>query len=289
MDNHRDQSQVPSVPLDLVGRLAAELEPTRSIPYKRVGDRELLLHLFHPRGWAPTDRRPCFLAIHGGGWTGMSPRRMYPFAAHFARRGMVGVSVQYRLADPAAGVTVFECVQDARSAMRYVRTHARELGIEADRIVAFGGSAGGHLAAATGMFDDVNEPTDDAGICPVPQAMVLIFPVIDTSPAGYGNKLIGERWRELSPLHRVRPGLPPTLLFHGTGDAVTPFTGAQAFHDAMRQAGNRCELDAHDGGGHGYLMRDRSLLTAMLRKTETFLVSLGMLPASGRGGARGRR
>ena len=70
------------------------------------------------------------------------------------------------------------------------------------------------------------------------------FPVIDTSQDGYGIAKIGARWREISPLHRVHPGVPPTILFHGTDDTVTPFAGAEAFRDAMLKAGNRCELVA---------------------------------------------
>ncbi len=276
--DRENNTMVPATgPLDVVGRLAAELEPTRSVVYKRVGERELLLHLFEPPGYAATDRRPCFLAIHGGGWTGMLPRRMYPFAAHFASLGLVGISVQYRLADVAAGITVFDCVRDARSAMRYVRAQAEGLGIDPARIVASGGSAGGHLAAATAQFDDINDATDDLGISPTPAALVLLFPVIDTSPAGYGAGLIGERWQELSPRHHVRPGLPPTLIFHGTGDTVTPFAGAHAFHEAMHAAGNRCEISVHEGSEHGYLMRDRAIYDATLRTTEAFLASVGLM------------
>jgi acetyl esterase len=266
-----------ALPADVVGRLAAVLEPTRDVVYKRAGGRELRLYFFEPSGVAVTDKRPCFLAIHGGGWTGMTPRRMYPFSAHFASLGMVGISIQYRLANPAASVTVFDCVRDARSAMRYVRAHAGELGVDPDRIVAFGGSAGGHLAAATAMFPEVNEETDDLRVSADPAALVLIFPVIDTSSEGYGNALIGESWRSLSPLHRVRPGLPPTLIFHGTGDTVTPFAGARAFHEAMVKAGNRCDLDVNEGGEHGYLMRDRGLLEATLGRTESFLMSVGCM------------
>jgi acetyl esterase/lipase len=71
--------------------------------------------------------------------------------------------------------------------------------------------------------------------------------------------------------------LPPTLVFHGTGDTVTPFAGAKAFHEAMRRAGNRCELDVHEGGVHGYLMRDRALFDDTLRKSDAFLRMHGLL------------
>lgn len=275
------QAQTPkAMAMDYIGRIAAKLEPSRVIAYKKVGERTLHLNVFDPEGWKPTDRRACFLTIHGGGWTGLDPRRQYPFAAHFARLGMVGISVQYRLARPNSDVTVFDCVKDARSSLRYVRSHAAELGIDPQKIVVNGGSAGGHLAAATALFDGVDDPNDDASVSCVPNAMVLFFPVIDTSLEGYGNKLAGPQWREISPLHRVRPGAVPTILFHGDADTVTPFKGAAAFRDAMLKAGNRCELDVRHGATHGYLMRERDACEDALRKTETFLQSLKLLPAT---------
>lgn len=263
--------------LDYVGALAAKLEPTRVVVYKQVGDRRLHLNIFEPEGHRRTDCRACFLTIHGGGWTGLEPRRQYPFAAHFAKLGWVGISVEYRLAKPGSGTTVFDCVKDSRSALRYVRAHAAELGIDPQQIVANGGSAGGHLAAGTALFDGVDEAGEDNSVSSTPQALVLYFPVIDTSQAGYGHARLGARWDELSPLHRVRPSVPPVIIFHGTGDTVTPIAGAQAFRDAMLKAGNRCELVATEGAAHGYLMRDRALYEETLRQTEAFLASLGLL------------
>jgi acetyl esterase len=260
--------------LDYVGQLAAKLKPTRVVVYKQIGGRKLHLNIFEPEGHRATDHRACFLSIHGGGWTGLEPRRQYPFAAHFAQLGLVGISVEYRLAKPGSGTTVFDCVKDSRSAMRFVRTHAAELGVDPLKIVANGGSAGGHLAAGTALFDGVDEADDDTSVSCVPQALVLCFPVIDTSTSGYGNAKLGTRWQDLSPLHRVRPGAPPTIIFHGTGDTVTPYAGAEAFRDAMLKTGNRCELVTTAGAAHGYLMRDRSKYEEALRKTEAFLASL---------------
>lgn len=272
----------PKKPLDYVGQLAAGLEPARVVVYKQIGDRRLHLNVFEPEGRKPGDRRVAFVSIHGGGWTGLEPRRQYPFAAHFARLGMVGISVEYRLAKPGSGTTVFDCVKDGRSAVRYVRAHAAEFGIDPQKIVANGGSAGGHIAAGTALFDGVDEAGEDTSVSCIPNAVVLFFPVIDTSAAGYGSKKIGPRWQEISPLHRVRPGAPPTILFHGSGDTVTPFSGAKAFRDAMVKAGNRCELVVDEGGQHGYLYRDRGHYDDALRRTEAFLASLGFRGGPGR-------
>ena len=262
---------------DAIDSLAAKLEPTRQVVYKKIGDREMCLHIFDPAGLKPGDQRPCFLTIHGGGWTGGTPRRQYPFAAHYAKVGWVAISIEYRLHSTKTGVTVADCVKDARSAVRYVRAHATELGIDPQQLVVNGGSAGGHLAAATALCDGMDAEGENVKISTVPNALVLFFPVIDTSKEGYGNAKCGDRWQELSPLHRVKTGAPPTLIFHGTGDTTTPFKGAQAFHDAMLKAGNRCELVVNEGGAHGYLMRKPELVEDTLRRTDSFLASLGLL------------
>lgn len=262
---------------DAVDAMSKNLQPTRAIVYKKAGNRDLRLFVFDPPGWNVSDRRSCFLTIHGGGWSGLTPARQYPAADYFAKRGMVSISVEYRLAQKDLGTDIFDCVKDARSAMRYVRSHAAELGIDPAKIVANGGSAGGHLAAGTALFEGIDEPGEDGSVSCVPSALVLYFPVIDTSEAGYGHGRIGARWKEISPLHRVHPGTPPTILFHGTGDTVTPFAGAKAFAEAMHAAGNRCELIVHEGGVHGYLMRDRQLFAEAMQRTAQFLESLHLL------------
>ena len=252
-----------------------DFKPSRIITFKTIGETKLALHVFEPEGFKPTDKRPCFVAIHGGGWVGGDAERFYKFAAHFAGLGYVGISVEYRLVGKTNGVTVFDCVKDGRSAIRYIRQHAAESGIDPHRIAVSGGSAGGHVAASTALFDDINETGEDTNISCVPDALVLYFPVIDTSTEGYGNAKCGAKWQELSPLHRVKPGLPPTIVFHGTADTKTPFKGAKAFDEAMRKAGNQCELVVHEGGKHGYLMFNKQLFAGSMKRTEEFLKLLG--------------
>jgi acetyl esterase len=250
------------------------MEPTKTVVYKKVGDRELRLSLFEPAGHKPTDRRACVLNIHGGGWTGGEARRTFPYADHYAKLGVVGVSLEYRLMKVINGrnnVTPFDCVKDGRSAVRYLKSHAAELGIDPDKIVVTGGSAGGHVAAGTALIDGVDEATDDLKVSPVPAALVLYYPVIDTSKEGYGNSKCGAKWEEISPLHRVKAGVPPTIVFHGTSDTVTPFKGAELFDKAMKAAGNACELIVYKDGKHGLFIYDRGMFEDALRKTDAFL------------------
>ncbi|MCB9954237.1 MAG: prolyl oligopeptidase family serine peptidase [Planctomycetaceae bacterium] len=260
---------------DAVGKASETLEPSRQMVYQVIDGKEYYLHLFEPEGLAEKKPVPCFLVIHGGGWTGGEPRRMYPFADYFAKRGMLGVSLHYRLLNKQLGTTVFDCVADGQTAVRFLRTHAEELGIDPDKIVVSGGSAGGHVAAATQFFNGT--PND---VSAKPNGLVLLFPVIDTSSAGYGQAKIGEPWEQLSPVHNVAKGWPPTILFHGTADNVTPFAGAEAFAAAMKESGNTLRFHIHEGGDHGYLMRDEALFQQTLKQTEEFLVEQNLLPAN---------
>ena len=187
----------------------------------------------------------------------------------------MGISVEYRLHNKKTGVSVFDCVKDARSSIRYIRHHARELGIDPKKIIVTGGSAGAHLAAATALFDEVNETSDDLSISTTPDVLVLYYPVIDTSLEGYGNEKIGERWKELSPVHQVRSGMPPTLVLHGTGDDVTPYAGAKRFEEKMLEAGNECQLIPFEGGRHGYFIFDLKLFKEAMQQTEAFLETHG--------------
>ncbi len=256
------------------------LRPDREVTYKTVGDRQLKLHVFEPEGHRPTDRRTVLLAVHGGGWTGGKVRDFYPLADHFAEQGLLGISLEYRLKNGDDGTTVFDCVRDVRSAVRWIREHAEGLGVDPDKIVVLGGSAGGHLAVSTALFDSVNDQRDDLNVSAQADALILMYPVIDTSAEGYGQAKIGPRWRELSPVHHVRGSLPPMLLFHGTADAVTPHAGAQRFHDRAVAAGNSCRLVTHPGGRHGYIIFDPTEFQRALEEMQSFLRNEDLLKES---------
>lgn len=274
-----DMIAAPESPLlSVLPPLSAKHKPTRVLEYKSVDDRKLRLHVFEPNGHQQNDRRPVFLAIHGGGWTGGDAESFFPFSAHFAEQGMVGISLEYRLRNEENGTTVFDSVRDARSAVRWIRKNSDNLGIDPAKIVVMGGSAGGHLAVSTALFDQVNDDSDPADVSARPNALILMYPVIDTSADGYGQAKIGERWRELSPVHNVRGGVPPALIFHGTADSVTPYLGAKRFQDLSVAAGNTSTLVTHPGGRHGYIIFDPSEFENALVQMKNFLQQQQLLP-----------
>src|SRR5689334_15458403 len=80
--------------------------PTRKIVYKKIGERELSLHVFEPAGQEPTARRPAIVFFHGGAWAIGDPNQFYYQCAYLAKRGMWAASAEYRLTAPGAGVKI---------------------------------------------------------------------------------------------------------------------------------------------------------------------------------------
>ena len=104
--------------------------PTKKIVYKKVGERELTLHVFEPAGQQPTAKRPAIVFFHGGAWAIGDPNQFYYQCDYLAKRGLWAASAEYRLTAPGAGVKIADIVLDAKDAVRYVRSHANELGVD---------------------------------------------------------------------------------------------------------------------------------------------------------------
>jgi acetyl esterase len=257
--------------------------------YKVAGDTKLNLYVFQPADWKATDTRAAIVFFFGGGWTSGSPRQFVQQCEYLASRGMVAIAADYRVAS-RNHVQALECVKDAKSAIRYVRNNAARLGIDPNRIVAAGGSAGGHLAAACATIDEFDEPTEDRSVSSRPNALVLFNPALVLAPIE-GITVEGERLaaleermgtdpRKLSPYHHITAKMPPTVIFHGKADKVVPYETITAFAKAMKVAGNQCEVFGYDGQGHGFFNRgrgDNKMYQATLDETDKFLTQLGYL------------
>jgi acetyl esterase/lipase len=245
---------------------------------KPRGAVTLRLHVFKPEALKAGERAPAVVFFFGGGWVGGTPRQFYPHCQRLASLGMVAASAEYRVRSRHK-TSPFECVADGKSAVRFLRAHADELGIDPNRIVAGGGSAGGHVAASTGTLDGLDEPGEETTVSAVPDAMMLFNPVIDTTRRGYGAEKVGDRPEQLSPVHHVDEEVPPTIVFHGTADTTVPFENVQRFHNLMRDAGNACRLAAFEGQGHGFFNHGRNpdIFWKTMQESEAFLREYGIL------------
>jgi acetyl esterase/lipase len=210
---------------------------------------------------------------------------MFEQARYFASLGMVGISVEYRLAD-GKDVTPFEAVEDAKASLRWVRGHASVLNVDPKKIAAYGESAGGLLAAAT-VINGENPSKEDLNA--VPNAMVLFSPALNIDQSEQFKKLAGagRDVASISPILHIRKDMPPTIILTGALDELIPSTTLIDFCDKMKQAHNRCELQIYPGVGHmleppgergaenGNTSKTR--YDAFL-KLDQFLLSLGFVP-----------
>lgn len=247
------------------------------VTYKTIGDTELLLEIHKPVNFDASIKYPAMIFFFGGGWNGGDRTHFEHHAEFFAKRGIVCFLADYRTKNNS-NTTPFESVKDAKSAMRYIRSNAKTMSIDPEKIIASGGSAGGHLAAATALINGYNDVLDDLNISSIPNALVLYNPVIDNGPGGYGYERINDAYPTFSPLHNVKKGAPPTIIFLGTEDILIPVETAKYYQTIMKKVGSRCDLKLYKGEGHGFFnYRNFDNYEQSVQETDVFLQSLGYL------------
>jgi acetyl esterase/lipase len=245
----------------LSGKILTAL--AEKILYKKTPQEDMYLYLLRPMGKKKQDL-PAIVYFTGGGWVSGNVEGQIANAAWFRDHGIIGIDADYRVKS-RHGTSPMECIQDAKSAIRYIRAHAKELGIDPDRIIAAGGSAGGHLAVAT--FLDGGDATDeDLNISSKPDALVLHNPVLGE---GFGSEFFTAH-PEFSPVLHVSKGWPPTILSNGTKDNTTPFETAEKFTRMMKDAGNVCELIPVKDADHScdWPVSNPNFLPTLTRMTE---------------------
>lgn len=219
--------------------------------FRELKPDPLRLHVFKPKGWKVTDKRPAFVWFFGGGWSHGLPTP--GFAKWAADQGFVGVAPDYRTHDRFGGTSPLASVADSRAALHWVEEHAAELGIDPQRIVVGGSSAGGHVALWTAITH--TPPGSDEKEAPrfKPAALVLSSAVSDTSKeTGYTPQRFGENTTALSPVHQLDARMPPTLAFHGDADTTVPQRQTLALRDKLLATGNAVEFVNVPGGSHNF-------------------------------------
>ncbi len=248
----------------------------------RAGRRDLRGILFRPR--APSAPRPAVVFLHAGGWAVGSVHHFDRQAAAMTAHGFVGLSVDYRLSGeqgfPAA-------IEDSKCGVRFLRARARELGVDAARIGAVGGSAGAHLAAllatAAGRAD-WEGAGGHAGHSSAIQAAVLLNGEFDlpswwrtASSHQYMIPFLGDRceampgrYRDASPITHASARTPPCLLIHGEADEDVPIQQSVDFHQRLRASGAAAELIRVPEVGHAWFDQEPHF-TPCLRAMAGFL------------------
>lgn len=228
----------------------------KQILYKQINSDKLFMEIYYPEKFDTTKKYPAMVFIFGGGWVNGNRYHFLNQAKYFSKRGLVCFLIDYRTKSTSQ-TTPFECLKDAKSAIRFIRGNAPVFHIDETKIIAAGGSSGGHLAAATALIDDYNEKTDDLSVSCIPNALVLFNPVIDNGPGGYGFERIGDQYKSFSPLHNIRKYAPPTIIMLGTKDKLIPVETAKYYQKVMEKVGSRCDLKLYEGEPHGFFSDQR--------------------------------
>ena len=162
--------------------------------------------------------------------------------------------------------------------MRFLKKNAISLCIDPEKILAGGGSAGGHLAAATAFCGNINHPKDDLSVSSVPKALILFNPVVDNSLEGYGFNRVKDYYEDFSPIHNIKKNAPPTIFFLGTEDNIISVETAQKFKEKNGAVGARCDLFLYTGQKHGFFnSQHKEYFEKTMVETVTFLKSLGYI------------
>lgn len=257
-------------PLSLTG--AEKFEPDAEWVYKEIDGKKLKASVFLPDDYDESKSFPTIVIFHGGSWRTGEANWHFPDCAYWSDRGMIAMSVDYRLKDRDNVEVPLECVKDAKTTVRFLRTNAAKLKIDREKIVVAGGSAGGQLAAATAMITGAssNDQSHDLSISCKPDAVILYNPYFKCAA-------------ELSPPEHVVKGLPPTIAFLGDQDPAIPVADLKAFHENMKKEGNVSALYIGKGGKHGFCngRNPRNpFFYWSLELADQFLVEQGILEGS---------
>jgi acetyl esterase/lipase len=223
---------------------------------------ETVLDILQPSAPSLADR-PGVIVIHGGGWMGGSKEEMLEeYCLPFVRHGMVVANVEYRLAPSAPAPAA---VNDVLKAAQWFEAHAAGYKVDPKKIVAAGGSAGGHLALMIAMTPA------SAALGPASKiaAVIDFFGITDVAAlmAGPTQREFAAAWippqpdrmelaRRVSPSTYVRKGLPPILILHGDADPTVPYQQSVALAKALKSAGDDATLITIPGGGHGFTLQE---------------------------------
>lgn len=218
----------------------------------------LKLHFYYPDNWEKRDKYPAVLLFHGGGWKRGNPEEMKDVAEEFSQKhGFLAISAQYTLNKGR-----FIPMSEARSAMRYLKQNAEKLKIDAQKIYAGGGSAGGHIAASLSLFEATDNPEDNIDISPEPKALLLFNPAFNVS------ELILQLWEN------VDENSLPTVMFYGEDDPW--IKGSDIYEKNAKAAGVACERYLYPKESHGFYMQEK-YLSDVVDKAVDFLKKNNLL------------
>jgi acetyl esterase/lipase len=223
----------------------------RDVVYHTVGGHELKADLYRPEG-SEVPTRTAVLLVHGGGWVTGDRQMMQGLGSQFAAQGFLAVAVEYRLVREAAWPAQLD---DVVAAVLWAADHAGSLGVDADRIVVAGASAGGQLALMAAAA--LREEKKVAAVLPLFAASDLTVSSEPERGAFNASRLLGadasdEAVQAASPLHQVTADFPPVFMLHGGGDWLIDPSASLRLYGRLVELGVPAELHVVAGALHGF-------------------------------------
>lgn len=254
--------------------------PDKEFIFKTTPQGDLKIHFYFPPNWKKTDKRPAIVFFFGGAFRVGAPAQFYTKAEYFASRGMVAASAAYRIKSKH-NTAPDKCVEDAKSAIRWMRKNSADLGIDPEKLAGSGGSAGGHLAACAAVSPTPDASNDDLSVSAKPNVLILFNPVTDLRGPRIKDMMGGETDAEkarmaksLSPVLYLKKGDPAVIIFYGTKDRFLPI--GRDYVRKYLNLGNRAELWTAENQPHGFFNAS-PWHEATLLKSDEFLRSVGYL------------
>jgi acetyl esterase/lipase len=247
-------------------------QPNEIKVYKTIGDIELEAHIFYPENHQKGDQTSAYVFFHGGGWAVGIPEWGYKNCQRYQDKGMVAISIEYRLLDIHGG-NIINCIEDVNSAILWVRQQATELGIDPNKVVAAGFSAGGHLATSTATLDEFT--LSENGFNSKPNALVVHSASYNTTKSSFFRRQSNGKPESISTFHNAKKRMPPAIFFHGTKDHLAPMPEFTEFRDKMESLNNDFEYKIFQDVGHFF--NDPKASEEVRELTDQFLQKLGYI------------
>ena len=257
--------------------IAADAKPApgKEYLYKHTMGQPQVMEIFFPQDHDPSKTKlPCLLLFHGGAWGNGDLSTFRYDCSYFASRGIVAATANYYMHSreesrelPEGVSRKTACVTDAKSAIRWIKQHANQLGIDPNRIIVGGGSAGGHVSILATTSPANDDPADPMEFDTSVAGYVLFNPALSPGDANYP---------EIYAMNHLSPDFAPAVVFFGTEDKWKP--GWDAAHEKLKSlgAGDRIHVLLAEGMEHAYFnkqpWKDLSIIEA-----DRFLGSLGFL------------
>ena len=254
-----------------------------TILYKSIDNIDLNLYVYRPKNFDISKIYNSIVFFHGGAWNTQNIKQFQKQSIYFASRGMIAFIVEYRVTS-IHDSTPFQSVEDAKSAIRYIRLNSKSLSLNPEKIAVSGGSAGGHLAAASANISKYDNTNENLMISSKPNLLILFNPILDTTPDawGYGsfmrrvgNKITDNPY-EISPIHHISKKTPPTIILTGTNDNLVPVIKINEYKNIMTANNVRCDVVFYKDAEHGFFNRGEDFIDTVY-KSDLFLKSYGYL------------